>query len=489
MRFIGNAPVDGEVRAIASGALATGDTVVVNSDGTVSVISGSSISENIGSPNSFGSNHYRPTPVYDPNSNKVVMAYTGSSPYYGTAVVGTISGTSISFGTPVVFNSAISSAFSGVFDPDTNKVIYNFKEDSGTNRMKTLVGTVSGTSISFGSAATLESQHNNGSTSAIAYDTVNNKVVSVYTQSNAPKIRAKVGTVSGTTISYGSYVEVNPNSNSASNYVDAVFDTNSGNVAIFWSNSGDSNTGASIAGTVSGTSITFGSIVNYSDAYSVSNRAAYDSVGNKVVVMWDTITPSQVVKAIVGTVSGTAATATISYGTAVDIAASSLQNSGSLTFDPNSSKVVAAWPDSVNSSYPVVSAGQVSGTSISFSTPTVIENSAAIYGGSTLDTTNDKVIIGYSVQSNYAIKLATYQPAYNSTNLTSENFVGFSNSGYASGQSAALNSTCSVDKNQSGLTAGQTYYVQTDGTLGTVADDPSVVAGTAISSNSIIVKG
>jgi len=481
---------EGTHRAKATGTLPNGKPVVVNADGTVSVISGSSNSENIGSPNSFGSNHYRPTPVYDPNSNKVVIAYTGSSPYYGTAVVGTISGTSITFGTPVVFNSALSSTFSGVFDPDTNKVIYNFKEDASGNRMKTVVGTVSGTSISFGSTATLESGTGNGSTSAIAYDTVNNKVVSVYTQSNAPKIRAKVGTVSGTTISYGSYVQVNSvSATDAANYIAAVYDTNSGNVAIFWSNSGSSNTGASVAGTISGTSITFGSNVNYSNAYSVNSRAAYDSVNNKVVVMWDTNTPSQAVKAIVGTVSGSAATATISYGTAVDIAAGSLQNSGSLTFDPNSSKVVAEWPDSVNSSYPVVSAGQVSGTSISFSTPTVIENSAAVYGGSTLDTTNNKVIIGYSVQSNYAIKLVTYQPAYNSTNLTSENYIGMSQGGtVADGSSATVDIIGSLSTNQSGLTAGQQYYVQTDGTIGETAADPSVFAGTAISATSLVVK-
>ena len=46
-----------------------------------------------------------------------------------------------------------------------------------------------------------------------------------------------------------------------------------------------------------------------------------------------------------------------------------------------------------------------------------------------------------------------------------------------------------VNKHQSGLTAGQTYYVQTDGTLGLTADDPSVVAGTAISATELIVKG
>jgi hypothetical protein len=76
-----------------------------------------------------------------------------------------------------------------------------------------------------------------------------------------------------------------------------------------------------------------------------------------------------------------------------------------------------------------------------------------------------------------------------STNLTSENFLGFAAHTYADTQSALVNSTCTVDRNQTGLTAGQTYYVQTDGSLGTTAADPSVVAGTAISSTEIIVNG
>ena len=47
------------------------------------------------------------TATYDSTNGKVVIAiwdYGNSG--YGTAVVGTVSGTSISFGTPVVFESA-----------------------------------------------------------------------------------------------------------------------------------------------------------------------------------------------------------------------------------------------------------------------------------------------------------------------------------------------------------------------------------------------
>ncbi len=73
-----------------------------------------------------------------------------------------------------------------------------------------------------------------------------------------------------------------------------------------------------------------------------------------------------------------------------------------------------------------------------------------------------------------------------STTLTSENFIGISNGAYSDGQTATIQVTGSVDDAQSGLTAGQAYYVQDDGTLG---ESGSVFAGTAVSASKIIVKG
>ena len=49
--------------------------------------------------------------------------------------------------------------------------------------------------------------------------------------------------------------------------------------------------------------------------------------------------------------------------------------------------------------------------------------------------------------------------------------------------------TAVVISADSSLTIGQTYFVQTDGTLSTSADSPSVIAGTAISGTDLIVKG
>ena len=104
--------------------------------------------------------------------------------------------------------------------------------------------------------------------------------------------------------------------------------------------------------------------------------------------------------------------------------------------------------------------------------------------GSAYDSNSKRAVFAYDDGSGKAV---VAQPAHSGSN--SESFIGFANGAYANAASAVINTTCSVDRNQSGLTAGQTYYVQTDGSLGTTAADPSVVAGTAISSTEIIVKG
>ena len=74
-------------------------------------------------------------------------------------------------------------------------------------------------------------------------------------------------------------------------------------------------------------------------------------------------------------------------------------------------------------------------------------------------------------------------------NLTTENFLGFTNAAYATGQTATIQAGGAVNSGQSSLTIGQQYFVQTDGTIGTTAASPSVIAGTAVSATDLIVKG
>ena len=90
---------------VATGTIPNGKPVVINSDGTVSVASDE---PDLGPDVAFGtgaSRYY--SAIYDSTNQKVVIAYEDSSnSEKGTAVVGNVSGNSISFGTPVVFETA-----------------------------------------------------------------------------------------------------------------------------------------------------------------------------------------------------------------------------------------------------------------------------------------------------------------------------------------------------------------------------------------------
>ena len=78
---------------------------------------------------------------------------------------------------------------------------------------------------------------------------------------------------------------------------------------------------------------------------------------------------------------------------------------------------------------------------------------------------------------------------YVTTNLTTENFIGIAAESISDGATGKVTIFGGTNSGQTGLTTAQKYYVQNDGSLGTSAGNPSVVAGTSISSTKIIVKG
>jgi len=203
LRVIGNDQnLPRQEHAVASGTLTDGKSVVVNADGTVSVVSGSSATQALGTPVVFESGTVNYNSItYDSNAQKVVIAYRdGGNSGYGTAIVGTVSGTSISFGSPVVFNSANSNFVSIAYDSNAQKVVIVYRDDGNSDNGTAIVGTVSGTSISFGSEAVFSSGIANEN--SIAYDSNAQKVVISYrNEGNSNYGTAVVGTVSGTSIS------------------------------------------------------------------------------------------------------------------------------------------------------------------------------------------------------------------------------------------------------------------------------------------------
>jgi hypothetical protein len=472
----------GTVEVVASGTIPNGATVIINTDGTVGIVTlVPSNTPTFGSAVVFESalsNHVSAT--FDSTNNKVVVAYQDSpNSFNGTAIVGTVSGTSISFGTPVVFNSGTTSFISATFDSSNNKVVVAYRNESNSDYGTAIVGTVSGTSISFGTAVVFESA-NSKHVSAV-YDSTNGKVVIAYRDDgNSAAGTAIVGTVSGTSISFGTAVVFESNN---TNYIAPVFDSSNNKVVIAYQDDGNSAYGTAIVGTVSGTSISFGSAVVFESADTRNISATFDSSNNKVVIAYMDVGNSTYGTAIVGTVSGTS----ISFGSAV-VFFSSRPEPISTTYDSTNGKVVIAFGDYSNSGHGRAIVGTVSGTSISFGT-SVVFNSAdtSVYIASTYDSTNRKVVIGYRDRGNSEYGTAIVATT-SGTNVTTENFIGFSDAAYSDGDTANIQIISSVDDAQSGLTTGSKHYVQNDGTLSTTAGDPSVLAGTAISGTEILIK-
>lgn len=490
VRSIGNVKQDAQVRAVASGALGNGDTVVVNSDGTVSVVAETSVSEASGTPVTFETSASRYfSPVFDSNSNKVVIAYMdqGASSY-GKAIVGTVdpSDNSISFGTEVVFNSAGSSWVAATFDSTSNKVVVAYADGANSSRGYAKVGTVSGNSISFGAASQFNGDGN--SYTAMTYDSAQDRVVVAYRGQSNQYGHVNTGTISGTSITWAASLQFNA---ATTIFISAAYDVASGKVVIAYRDSGDSNRGKAIVGTVAaGTSayITFGSEVQFNSGVTTDTFMAYDSLNEKIIISYRDDGNSGHGTAIVGTVSGTS----ISFGTEVVFEAAAV-SFPAITFDSSANKVVISYQDVGNSDYATAISGTVSGSSITFDTSYILYAGYAARFGTTFDSNSNKVVTCYADSIGgdfrYYGNSVVYQPASTSANLTAENYIGFADGAYADTGSAVINTTCSVDRSQTGLTAGQKYYVQTDGSLGLTAADPSVEAGTAISATEILVKG
>jgi len=470
--------------ATASGALANGDTVCVNSDGTVSAIADNSVTASAGSATNFVdiNNMDEITIAADTNLGKVLVFYrdTNASPNRGFAVVGTISGTTISFGTPVGYTASYPQNIRATFDSTANKVIAAYRASG--SKVGCTVFTISGTSVSAGTEAEVHAGLSQGI--GITYDPDENKTVVFYEDDgNSDALTCKVGTVSGTSISFGSAVVVDGNPQSW----DATYDTNSDRVVVSFRDAGNSNYPTARVGTVSGTSISFGSAVVLISLGVDETSIAFDSNTNLIMVAWRT---GSSIYYQAGSVSGTG----ITFGGQV-AGQTTLRNSGDArtiyaNYDATAKKFITTYHDTSNySRYQAIKFTSTSSSTLESQVYLGTLRSgdsfiSSVYMGGSIG----KMVVAYEAAAG-AGSAIVFAPAFTDKNLTAENYIGISNAAYSNGATATIQVAGAVDDAQSNLTPGQTYYVQEDGSLSDTADSPSVVAGTAVAATKLIVKG
>ena len=390
--------------------------------------------------------------AFDPNTaGKFVAIYQESGNLYGTAIVGTVSGNTISFGSESVFISSNVNDIEIAFDPNTaGKFVVCYKDISNSSRGVAVVGTISGTSISYGSAVVFNAI--NSQTNSITFDpnTANKFIIAYRDGGNNSYGTAIVGTISGTSLSFGSESVF---SSANTSYMSASCDPNTANKYVI-SYRGTSNQGRAIVGTVSGTSISFGTEAVFNAGNLSFITSSFDkNTANKFVVAFNDEDNSNYGTAITGTISGTG----ISFGTEA-VFNSAASRELSVSFHPNiANKFVVAYANTGGAAYNegTVNVGTVSGTSISYSAKSVFESA----GGSDFNSlsfdpnTSGRFIVAFNdeINSNYG--------------------------------------TAIVGNLSDALTIGSNYYVQADGSVSTVSTSPAVNIGKAISATSLILKG
>jgi len=465
----------GAVELVASGTLSNGQTVIVTSDGKA--VGVGTTSESLGSIVSFDTgNTRRHNAVFDPDTNQVALVYAKDDPGY--VVMGSISGNTVTYGTPVVFNSGNTQHNSITYDTTNNKVVVAFQDSGDSQKGKAIVGTVSGTSISFGSEVQFES--GNTQSTSVVYDDSNDKIVITYQDyGDSSHGKSIVGTVSGTSISFGSVVEW---SSASTSYITSTFDSTNNKVIVAYT---VSSVGYMKVGTVSGTSISFGSAVQFNAAgaqYNNGTPMIYVPSIDKVLIAYRDGGNSNYGTIIAGTVSGNS----ISFGSETVFETSNTYDP-SLAYNTQTNNIIVSYRDGGDNDYCKYSVGTISGTTITMGTPVTASTDSISEANTTYDSFNNRVLLHWA-KDDSPQRGDSKVLRNEGTNLNTENFIGFSDAAYTDGQTANIQIISSVDDAQTGLTTGSLHYVQNDGSLSTTAGTPSVEAGTALSDTKIRIK-
>jgi hypothetical protein len=443
---------------VADGAISVGDVLARQADGTVKAVTSSAGGPVTGANAVFNSGQTEPsskTVAADPSTGKFLIAYKdNANSNYGTVVVATVTGTTVTFGTPVVFEAATTAEISIGFDPDNGKFLIVYRDNGDAGNIKAVVCTVTGTTPSFGSVVSLGGS---GYYTGLSYDTANDKFLMTYLNASNDGYGVVIS-ISGTTPSFGTPAVMDsgpgqPHGN--------VYDATSGkHLCIYGEPSGVQG----YLATISGTSVSFGSqqtIVSGDDTYLETCVLSGPDDNGKFIFVYENGSDSSSIYMVVITVSGS----TITAGTKVQLDNSSTSYAvGALNFGDEYWALIS---DGGNSYYLTSYTVTISGTVPSAGSPTVVRSSAvSLYVGAHYDETSGVALVAFQdgSSSQYGTALA-HVPSSTTTNA--DKWFAVAASDAADEASVQLWTVGGIASGLTGLTYDETYYVDIDGTLTT----------------------
>ena len=486
-----------KVYATASGVLPNGKPVVVNADGTVSVVATSSISDATTLGVSIAGNIPQVIQVYHAAADRIVtiIADEGDG-NKAKAYAGTISTSSISNGSVATASGGLVNPTAAVYDPSSQKIVVLVTD--GGNSLQITSLTVSGTTVSWlGSSVAVDGQGGSGQFGSLSYDTVNETCVIAFQNRYS---RFVVRTYQSSSATLGTYKLPNGSNSGATAARSIVYDDNIKRHIAVWDTASTTIKYSIISvSAATGDNITFTSpgtfsLTNISNANTIS--VGYDQNSNFVVVGYQGSSTYATVRGFQFSTSAITATTN-----ALVYASYEIERAAQTEYSPVAEKLFQTWnlnagdQDAFGTSFSNFSNGSTISMTTAFNVGTdgSEERSGSNNSGMAYVSSIERMVLGVSNfsagGSNNPAKSYIITQAFSSTNLTAENYVGMTPSAYPDGAGAEIDTKGAINTEQSGLTAGQSYFVQTDGTITPTAGTPSVFAGTAVSATKLIVKG
>lgn len=334
-------------------------------------------------------------------------------------------------------DSANSVATMAVCKLDTDKFIIFYREDASTTVIKYRVGTVSGTTITYGTAATAFT----GGTAVnlLVCDFIStDKCIAIFKCATATDTRAVCFTVSETVATGGTAVAVSTNTDDATATIVRKIGTDK--FAHF--TTPDGSNGYLEIGTLSGTTITLGTAVTFTTTMgnSAPEMEIISPTTDVVVMTWRN-NSTNFSDMIAATISGTTPT----FGSILAGVTTATGNSGLFSESTTSTLLYSSG----------ITGGGIKQITRSGTTLTNAGIVIQLTGG------RDRIV---TLDNGYYVMLSS-----SSTTLTyyiqgmSNNYIGIVQSTVSRGATVTVKLRGAVDANQSGLIQGGLYQVSTAG--------------------------
>lgn len=392
---------------------------------------------------------------YDPVNNKYFLAYYDSVTSYLTGVVVTKTTNGFTFGSPSTIVTATCTFIQSVYDPSTGRIGVFYSNNNNSNYVTGIVITISGTSFTKGGESTISSEFLNPSAD-VCYHTAQSKIVLVYgALSPSQTVKYAIITISGTIIGSISVTDISPGGRG---YVSIVYNS-SNNIIVLSIILVNQTTNDIRAGTLSGTTITFGTPVSFGTGSS-NVYPALTNAGNLAIITWmDSSSGPNLAKSRVASFSGTTVTLNTTVTASLDYTAG-YYFSNNLYFSA-SSRYVSIGIRSNNQLWAQVF--QLSGTTLTQVNSLLLvryTSGASLVSHHPQSNTVDPTFVIPWVGSNNSYLAAVtsgfiYTPTYNSMN----NYLGVAQTTVASGDPLSVRLPGTFDSNFSNLTPGAVYYL------------------------------